>query len=215
MRADTSLSLAILAGGQSRRMGQDKALLEFGGRPLVEQVAERAAAVAAEIFLVAPLRPEYERFAWRIVPDRFPQAGSLGGVYTALVEARHQFCLVLACDMPFVNPALLAYMAEQPRDYDVLVPALAADRSDQGGKETLETLHAIYSKHCLPAIERQLRDGIFKIIGFFSEVKVRRVPEDTVRRFDPQLLSFFNANTPDEFDWARRKLGDADAGTSP
>lgn len=206
MATDTPLSVAILAGGLSRRMGQDKALLEFGGRTLLEQVIDRARAVADEMFLVATSRPEYDRFGLRLVPDRHPRAGPLGGIYTAVAASKHQFCLVLACDLPFVNPDLLAYMASVERDYDVLVPSLAAERSDQGGKETLETLHAIYSKACLPAMERQLNEGIFKIIAFYSEVRVRRIPEDVVRQFDPQLLSFFNTNTPAEFEWAQRKL---------
>lgn len=200
------LSVAILAGGQSRRMGRDKALLEFGGRPLLARVIERAAGVAGEMLLIATQRPEYAPFGLRVVPDRYPQCGSLGGIFTAVSEAANACCLVLACDMPFINPDFLEYMAQQPRDYDVLVPALPAERSNQSTKETLETLHAIYSKECLPAMERQLREGVLKVAGFFSEVRVQRIPEETIRRFDPQLLSFFNANTPEEFEWARRRL---------
>jgi molybdopterin-guanine dinucleotide biosynthesis protein A len=83
---------------------------------------------------------------------------------------------------------------------------LAAERSDQGGEETLETLHAIYAKSCMPSIERQLNAGVFKVIGFFSEVNVQKVPEDVIIEHDPQLLSFFNANTPEEFAWARERL---------
>lgn len=193
-------------------MGRDKALLDVGGRPLIEHVIERARPVASEIMLVASDRPAYERFGLRIVPDRYPRSGSLGGIYTAVVEASYPFCLVLACDMPFVNTALLRYMAELPRDYDVLVPALAAERGGQGDGETLETLHAIYARSCAPAIERQLQEGILKVIAFFSEVRVRRIPEQEIRRFDPHLLSFFNANTPDEYEWARARYegGDQD-----
>lgn len=211
MNAAEPLSVAILAGGQSRRMGRDKALLELGGRTLLEHVVARVQPVASEIIVVASRRPEYDRFGLRLVDDLYPQSGSLGGIYTAISAAKHSHCLVVACDMPFVNTELVAYMASLPRTYDVLVPALPAERSDQGGKETLETLHAIYSKACLPAIERHLREGIFKIVGFFSEVRVERVPEETVRRFDPQLLSFFNANTPEEFEWAQRKLTERDS----
>lgn len=215
MNATEQLSVAILAGGRSRRMGQDKALLELGGRPLLEHVIERAQPVADEIMLIATDRPEYGRFNLRVIPDRMPEVGSLGGIYTAVAEATHPFCLVLACDMPFVNTGLLRYMAELPRTYDVLVPATSAARSDQGGPETLETLHAIYAKRTVPAIERQLREGIFKIIGFFSEVHVQKIPEATIRQFDPQLLSFFNANTPEEFDWALRRLEGADQPNAP
>ena len=208
MSGEYDLSVAVLAGGQSRRMGQDKALMEVGGRALIEHVLEAANPFATETIIVASERPEYERFGTRVIPDKFPRSGSLGGIYTALSESTTQYCLVLACDMPLVNPDLLRYMASLERDYDALVPSLPPDRADQGEGETLETLHAIYSRNCLPAIERQLNAGVFKIIGFFSEVRVKKLSEDVIREFDPQLLSFFNANTPEEFDWARSRLVD-------
>ncbi|HEU4792277.1 MAG TPA: molybdenum cofactor guanylyltransferase [Nitrolancea sp.] len=206
------LSVAILAGGQSRRMGQDKALLQVQSRTLLERVIERAGTIASEIFIVAYNRPEYERFGLRVVPDRFPHSGSLGGIYTGISEAIHDACLVLACDLPFVNVALLSHMASLPRDYDVLVPALAAERSGQGGKETLETLHAIYGKACEPVMEERLRAGAFKIVEAFTGLRVRRILEAEVRAFDPELLSFFNANTPEEFAWVQQRLADLERG---
>ncbi|MEX2425530.1 MAG: molybdenum cofactor guanylyltransferase [Thermomicrobiaceae bacterium] len=206
MSKQNQLTTAILAGGQSRRMGQDKALLEVEGRALIEYVLDAANSVSDETMIVASDRPEYEKFGVRVVPDKFPMSGSLGGIYTAVSEASNDYCLVLACDMPFINQDLVEYMANAPRDYDVLVPSLPAERSDQGGAETLETLHAIYSRNCLPAIERQLNAGVFKVVGFFSEVNVQKVPEDVISKFDPQLLSSFNANTPEEFVWARERL---------
>lgn len=189
-------------------MGQDKALLQVQGRALLERVIERASTIASEIFLVAYDRPQYERFGLRVVPDRFPLAGSLGGIYTGISEAVHDFCLVLACDMPFVNVALLSHMASLPRDYDVLVPALAAERSGQGGRETLETLHAIYGKACEPVMEERLRAGAFKIVGAFTGLRVHRIPEAEIRVLDPELLSFFNANTPEEVTWVQRRLAE-------
>lgn len=197
-----SLSIAVLAGGQSRRMGRDKALLDFLGEPLLQRVLARVRPLTNDLFIVATGRPEYARFGVRVVPDRFPDAGALGGIYTAVAEAAFERCLVLACDLPFVNPALLRFMREQPFDYDVLIPALAAERSEQGGQETLETLHAIYARSCLPAIERRLRAGQLKVVGFFPDVRVRRIPEEVIRRHDPELLSFFNANTPESYAWA-------------
>lgn len=209
MTRGNALTAAVLAGGQSRRMGQDKALLEVDGRSLIEYVLDVTNALADETLIIASERPEYEQFGCRVVPDKFPRSGSLGGIYTALSEANTDYCLVLACDMPFVNSRLLEHMAQVERSYDVLVPSLPAERSDQGDNETLETLHAIYSKACLPAIERQLNAGVFKVIGFFSEVKVMKLPEDVIQEHDPQLLSFFNTNTPEEFAWAKERLARA------
>jgi molybdopterin-guanine dinucleotide biosynthesis protein A len=196
------LSIAVLAGGQSRRMGRDKALLDFLGEPLLKRVLGRVRLLTDDLFVVATDRPQYERFGVRVVPDQLPGTGALGGIYTALAEAQHDRCLALACDLPFVNTDLLRFMAEQAGDWDVLIPALSAERSDQGSQETLETLHAVYARACRPAIERQLRAGNYKVIGFFAEVRVRRLPEEVVRRFDPELLSFYNANTPEAYAWA-------------
>jgi molybdopterin-guanine dinucleotide biosynthesis protein A len=212
MSTSSGLSAAILAGGQSRRMGEDKALIEFDGRPMVEYVLDAARQVADETFIVATDRPEYERFGCRVVPDRLPRSGSLGGIYTAISEAKHDRVLVLACDMPFVNTDLLRFMAERAHSCDALVPSLAAERSDQGGFETLETLHAIYAKSCLPAIQRQLDAGVYKVIGFFTEVNVQKITEDEITAIDAELLSFFNTNTPEEFQWAKDRLASRSAG---
>ncbi|TVR74908.1 MAG: molybdenum cofactor guanylyltransferase [Sphaerobacteraceae bacterium] len=211
MSRSSGLSAAILAGGQSRRMGEDKALLEVDGRPMIEYVINAAKSVADETIIVATDRPEYEQFECRVVPDRLPKSGSLGGIYTALSEVKHDRCLVLACDMPFVNVKLLQHMIDRSSDYDVLIPSLDAERSDQGVAETLETLHAIYSKSCLPAIQRQLDAGVYKVVGFFTEVNVQKVPQEEVAEIDSQLLSFFNTNTPEEFEWAKQQLASGSA----
>ena len=197
------LSVAVLAGGQSRRMGRDKALVEFGGRPLLDRVLERLRGIGDEVFVVASDRPAYAGFGVPVVPDRLPGGGALCGIHAAIATARNPHCLVVACDMPFLSPALLSYMAALPRDYDVLIPVLAAGHRGQGGAETLEALHAIYGKNCLPAIERRIAAGRLKVIEFFSDVRVRRIHEAAVRGYDPDLLSFVNANTPAEMARAR------------
>lgn len=212
MSRHDALSVAILAGGRSRRMGRDKALMKIGDRTLLEIVAERASNVADELLVIASERPEYAALGYTVIPDRYPDAGSLGGIYTAISAAKHAYCLVLACDMPLLSRSLLIFMASLPREYDVLIPALPADRSDQGGRETLETLHAIYSRSCLAPIQSRLEAGHYKIVGFFDDVRVRRLDESTVRAIDPNLLSFFNANTPAEFAWVLDKIRAGSAG---
>lgn len=203
------LSAAILAGGQSRRMGADKALLRLapGGPTLVERVAAAVAAVAAETLVVA----NDDRLAGlglRIVPDAYPGAGALGGIYSAVSAAAHAHCLVVACDMPFLSAPLLRALAAEPRDYDVLAPFLPAAESRQGtAGGVYETLHAIYGRGALAAMRAQLDAGRYKIIGFFPDVRVRPFPVDAVRRHDPDLRSFFNANTPERLAEARRAVG--------
>ncbi len=209
----TGLSAGVLAGGMSRRMGTDKALLPLrpGDPPLAQVVLRTAGAIADDLFVVASGRPEYAAFGVPVVPDRYAEAGTLGGIATALAAARHDRCLIVACDMPFLSLPLLRWMSEQPGDYDVLVPRVPGE-SRQGPDLVYQTLHAIYSRDCLPAIERRLAEGQRKVIGFFDDVRVRVVDLDTIRSLDPDLRSFFNANTPAAVEEARALLA---AGPEP
>ena len=202
-------SVAILAGGKSRRMGRDKALLRIGSTTLLEIVAQRVTPIASDVFVVASNGSQYAALGFRVVPDLVPESGSLGGIYSALSAATSEQCLVVGCDMPFLNPDLLAFMANQPRDYDALVPVLVGNRSDQGDDVTYETLHAIYSRAALPAIEQRIAAGQLKIADVLHDLRLRRIEEATVRRFDPELRSFFNANTPADFALVERELGAA------
>jgi molybdopterin-guanine dinucleotide biosynthesis protein A len=193
--ATLAVSVAVLAGGQSRRMGQDKAFLPVGGRPVVERVVERVGPLSDDLLLIANTRAPYSHLAGRLVSDVYPGQGPLGGIYTALQAARHEHCLVVACDMPFLNPGLLRYLiglAGLSAAYDVVIPRV---------EEFPETLHAVYGKRCLEPIQRRLLAGQLKIVGFFDEVRVRYVERDDVARFDPEFHSFLNMNTPS--DWER------------
>jgi molybdopterin-guanine dinucleotide biosynthesis protein A len=179
-------------------MGTDKAFLPFpeGGRPMIASIIERLRAVAIDITNEAE---KHESLGVLIVPDEYAEVGVLGGIHAALRHAAHDHCLVVACDMPFLNPMLLRQMAEEPRDYDVLIP-MTPGESRQGGRDgVLQTLHAIYGKRCLPAIESRIRSGLHQVVGFFDEVSVTTMEEAQMRLVDPHLRSFFNANTPEAY----------------
>ncbi len=182
-------------------MGQNKALLSLssGGPTVVSLAVERLRHVVDEVLLVGSDAEPYAFLGLSQVPDVFPGAGSLGGIYSGLRAASNQHALVVACDMPFLNVPLLEYMASQPRDYDVLIPVL----------DEPEPMHAIYSRACLPWMEERLRAGRYKIIGWFDKANVRRVERDTIERYDPQLRSFYNMNTPEEWGRAREMLSEA------
>src|SRR3990170_1281179 len=136
-----------MAGGKSRRMGRDKAWLDLGdGRPIVQRVIDAMREVADDVFLVA----NDERFATlglRVVPDRFPEGGALGGITTGVGAATHDRVLVAACDMPFLRADIWRLLAQRSDGADAVVPKVGDD---------LETLHALYTKACLPAMERAL-----------------------------------------------------------
>lgn len=199
------LSAAVLAGGKSSRMGQDKAFLTLtdGGQPMIETVLERLQAIADDVLIVANDPARFASLGVRVVPDLEPGMGALAGIQAALSGAAYDHCLVVACDMPFLNPALLHAMATLPRDYDVLAPYLpGASRQSRDGR-TYQTLHAIYGKACLPAIAAQVATGNRQVIGFFPGVRVRPLEIEEVQEHDPDLRSFFNANTPEALEIAR------------
>lgn len=193
-----SLSAAILAGGQSRRMGTDKALLRLtpDSPTLVERVLAAVRAVADEVFLVAN-DDRLAHLGLRTVPDAIPGAGALGGIYSAVAGSRTAHCLIVACDMPFLSVPLLRALAAAPRDYDVLAPYLEVGENRQGASRGVyETLHAIYGRATLPTMRAQLAAGQYRIVGFFPQVRVQQFAEAAVRAYDPHLRSFFNVNTP-------------------
>jgi molybdopterin-guanine dinucleotide biosynthesis protein A len=184
------VSGVVLAGGKSRRMGgSPKGLLPFGGRPLIQHIVETLGSVLSDCLIVTN-SPELYAFLGRpMVGDLFPDAGSLGGIYSGLAAAPGDASLCVACDMPFLSAGLLRHLAGQAGEADVVVP-------DAGGE--LQTLHAVYGKACLPAMERQIREGRLKITGFFGDVRVLTLAEETLARFGDPRLVFMNLNTPED-----------------
>src|SRR5215207_8948514 len=193
------LGAAALAGGQSRRMGTDKALLPLvaGGQPMLGVVLERLSAVADDTFVVADDQMRYSALGVRVVPDLSRDVGALGGIQAAVAWSAHEHCLIVACDMPFLSLPLLRRMADEPRDYDVLVPLIPGESRQRDDGLVYQTLHAIYSKRCLPFIEKRIAEGRKQVVGFFADVRVRTLDVAEITRWDPDLLSFFNANTPE------------------
>ena len=153
--------------------------------------------VAEHVFVVASDQAKYRAFGVQVVPDRYPGAGALGGIQAAIEHSTEEHCLVVACDMPFLNLALLRRMADETRDYDVLVPLIPGESRQRSDGLVFQTLHAIYSKQCLPFIEARIAKGQRQVVGFFEDVRVRTLNVAEVAVCDPKLQSFFNANNPE------------------
>lgn len=185
----------IQAGGKSARMGgRPKALMELGARRIIDRVAEVMAAVTDELLLVTNTPELYASLGIAMVPDVFLDGGSLGGIYSGLRAAPGAAAFTVACDMPFLRPAVARLVIDRAGEADVVIPRI-------GGQ--LETLHACYAKACLGPMERRLRAGRLKIVGFFEDVRVLEIPEaDVARLADPGQV-FMNVNTPEELERAR------------
>jgi molybdopterin-guanine dinucleotide biosynthesis protein A len=187
------LSLAILAGGGSERMGQDKALKPFLGRPLIQRVRERLAGLAEEMIVSTNQPEKYVFLGLPLYFDVIPNRGALGGLYSAL-SAVHSPCMAaVACDMPFASLPLFEYERDlmDRENVDAVIPR---------GPHGTEPLHAIYRcETCLPAIRSALDAGEWKLISWFSKIKVRYIPPAKIAEMDPLGLAFWNLNTPEEF----------------
>lgn len=209
----------VLAGGASRRMGRDKAWIEFEGRALIERVIAALTPVCQEIVVVANDRAAYEKLGVKLVGDVLPGKGALGGIYSGLSAAQCDYALAVACDLPFLNAALLRYLLRLAPAYDVVIPRVpaanpapraqgqAAPGELPSAKDAnLHPLHAVYSKRCLAPMLARLRADELRLISFHADVHVRVVTETEIARYDPQFLSFLNTNTPEELAFAQTFL---------
>ncbi len=190
MAAKTSVSVAILAGGRSRRMGQDKTALLLHGKPLLQHVVDAVASLKLPIQIITNAPDNHAYLGLPMHTDVFPGSGSIGGLYTALHYVTTDYMLCLACDAPYLQPVLLRYLIALRHDYDAIVPVVRARR---------HPLVAVYSKRCLPVIHEHIERGELRITTMLDDLHTRFVEENDVRRYDPVLKSFFNANTPEEF----------------
>lgn len=186
-----SFSVAIMAGGKSSRMGTDKSFVALLGRPMIEQVIERVAGLgAAETLLITNRPADYAQLGLPMYSDVWPEKGPLGGIYTALHYSQMPHTLVVACDMPFLNPSLLGYMLGLiDSEIDLIAPRVEGYP---------EALHAIYSRACLAPIQKRIEQDLLKVISFYGLVRVRYVDEAEYQPLDPHSLSFYNVNTPEE-----------------
>jgi molybdopterin-guanine dinucleotide biosynthesis protein A len=183
------ISAAILAGGRAVRFGgRDKGSLSIDGRTIFDRQIGELSQVAEEILVVGDAVP---RSGVRAVADLVPGCGPLGGVHTALTEARGDVTLVVGCDMPFVTAGFLAYLASLCQHADAAVP------QTEGG---YHPLCAAYSRGCLEPVARRLAAGLLKMTDLFADVRVRVVTLNEVAVFgDPgQLLA--NVNSPADYD---------------
>ncbi len=191
---------AVLAGGLGRRIGGDKPSLDLGGESLVTRAVSALRATGLDIALV--LRPDQEiprvDDPVSVVRDVCQNAGPLGGLHALLGSMIADWALVLSCDQPFVQPALVrGLFAAEHAGMDAIVPAPSG---------AIEPFPGLYGRSCLSAAERALSSGSFSMQALLASTRTRRVSEETLRGWDPELRSFINVNTPADLARARAVL---------
>lgn len=196
------LTICIQAGGASSRMGEDKALKPFLGRPLIQRVVDRLQPIADELIVTTNRPDDYAFLGLRLVSDVKPGRGALGGLYTAIASASHPMVAVVACDMPFASAKLLESASKimNTEAVDVVIPQVLSEEATEKRSKGYEPLHALYRRAtCLPAIESAIDADQWKVIAWFPQVKIRVLTADEIKSADPDGLAFWNVNTPEEF----------------
>ncbi len=198
------VSAAVLAGGESRRFGTDKALVPLPGgtTPMLGVIVHALRQVSPDVSIIAPENREYAQFGVPVVSETHPGQGPLGAVEMALRRATHDTCIVVACDLPFLSPVLLRWMVEMDFSEDALVPVVAATAhaGSTGPSFRPQPLHAIYRRSCLDQTRRLLDAGERRLGRLLDLVDVRYLDDAEIRPFDPDLRSFINLNSMEE--WA-------------
>lgn len=185
----------ILAGGENKRIGRNKAFIKLNGLTIIENQIRLLREIFAEVLIVANCSQEYRHLSVEVTEDVIPHKGSLGGIYSGLLSSESFYNFFLACDMPFPDINLIAYMRNRLNGCDVVIPRT---------KSGYEPLFAFYSKDCLSPIKRQMDSGNLKIIDFFPRVKIRVIGPEELSKFDPRRISFFNINAPEGLEEAQR-----------
>ena len=192
----------VLAGGKSKRMGQDKRFLRWQGMNLLDSVCGVLNELFDEVIVVTAV-PDYEKGSLpvRFITDDIPNKGSMGGLFSGVRQSQNPYCFAVACDMPYLNHEVIERICQSP-PADVVVVKLL-----QG----VQPLHARYSKNCLPFLEEMIHGSNLKIQDLFTDSRISSLILDEAQfsDLDPYCRSFMNVNTPSDWEFARKAQGNS------
>lgn len=184
-------SAAILAGGRARRFGGiDKSALVVGGTSILDRQLTLLRALTPHILIVASDEHRYREAGVPVVRDRIGGAGSLGGLYTALLEAPTDQLVVMACDMPFLTAPFLTRLAALGAGVDAAIPR------DAGGRHPL---CAAWARRAAPRLRASIDRGELRILDALADLEIREMAADQLTPFDPDGRLLLNVNTPHDY----------------
>ena len=185
-------------------MGRNKALMRLGDEPLIVHVIRQMKSVTDELLLITNEPGLYTSLKLSTYTDILPDMGALGGLHAGLSYAANSTVICVGCDMPLLRPNLLSHLVTLLEDYDAVVPCVqAVDRPTP----IFQTLSAVYSKRCLSVIDEMLAVDELRVHALYDRIDARIVQPYEWQAFDPQGLSFFNINTPEDFEKADKYIG--------
>lgn len=203
---DTVGSAIILAGGKSSRMGRPKAMLPFGGEPLIVQVVRRLELLFPDIVVVAAPGQDLPELPVTLVRDQVAYQGPVGGICYGLGACNSPAAFATSCDVPFLSLPLVSHLTSRLPEHDVVVPYWEG---------RFQPLHAVYRRSVLPLLQGQLERGELRPVFLYDKVRTLKVEEEEVRAFDPDGSSFFNMNTPEDYSAALARWREAPTETAP
>ncbi len=195
----TEMSAVVLAGGTSARMGKNKLLLPLGKSTVVGTLLATLSGLFAECVVVTDHPDAYRDWPVRLAADIIvgTQKNSLTGIHAGLSASARPYSFVVAGDMPFVAAGVIRHLATQCDGYDIVMPQQDSH---------YQPLCAVYHKNCLPHVAALLAQEHYKISDLLPVVRVRTVVASELMPYDPEMLSFFNVNTPEDYLLAQKLL---------
>lgn len=187
----------IIAGGDSKRMGERKALLKLGSQSLVEIIFNKLKKLFAEVIIVSDINSELAHLQGAVLAEDIYKEGGkspLRGIQAALAVSTQPASFVIACDMPFFSLSLIEYMSKFADDNDVVVPQIEG---------YYQPLFAFYHSRLFDFITKALSEKRYKINELYSQLKVKEIEENAIKSFDPFLFSFYNINTKEAYEKAK------------
>ncbi len=190
MKKKYAITGAILAGGENRRMGTDKAFLKLGDFTFLEWVYSAISKVCEEVFIITDDPTKYLSFPANVVQDLIPKKGPLGALYTALFFSSTSHTILCPIDTPLIHPeVLVCIMGSCSKKHDIVLP-----RTPDG----TNPLHGVYSQKVIGKVEEYIMKGNLQVRAIFPHFRVHEVLWEEFLPFDKELRSFWNINTPED-----------------
>ncbi len=178
----------VLAGGAGSRMGKDKGLCNFKGKPLTAYAIEVLQPLCGSILISSNNVSDYQRFGYKVIPDIYKDIGPMGGIYSSLTESKTKHNIIISCDTPFLVSSVLEHVLTNSTNFDVVVP--------RHGNSYIEPLAAYYSKNIINKLSESIISENYKLMDFFNKVVYKSVAVDNIAGFSKML--FKNLNTPND-----------------
>jgi molybdopterin-guanine dinucleotide biosynthesis protein A len=191
----------LFTGGESKRMGRNKAFLEIGGKPLLERNLEVLDSICREVLISCRESEQYSGYSYQVVADQIKGKGPMGGLYSVLPVAKYDYVFVAACDMPFLNSEAIAYIYERIEDYKLVFPYV---------RDRIHPLHAFYHKKVLKVVEKRIKEDKLRLFDIADECrhKIMNISEEMEGSMLKEMIeeSFLNVNTPQEWELILQKI---------